>query len=186
MAEDGPEFFGEVGGVGAEEEDELLHGCFGAGLGATEFVGEFHESADGGVEAEFFDVFGDGFDRLMEEAFLGFGHRDVFDGGVDFHFVGEVFVGDHPPGAGEEAVDAFDAGHLPGFGGFEGAHEHFVEAEGVCAVLLDDVIGVDDVAAGFGHLLVVFAEDHALVDEFLEGLGFAEVAEVEEGFVPES
>lgn len=186
MAEGLPEVFGEVRRVGGEEENEGFHGRLGARLGAGEFVGEFHQPADGGVETEGFDVVGDRFDRLVEKAFLGLGHRDVFDGGVDFDFVGEVFVGDHPPGAGEEAVDPFDAVHLPGFGGIERAHEHFVEAERIGAVLLDDVIGIDDVAAGLGHLLVVLAEDHPLVDEFLKRLGAGEVAEVEEDFVPEA
>ena len=70
----------------------------------------------------------------------------------------------------QEAVDAFDALHPPGLGGLQRAHEHFVQPHRVGAVLLDDLVGIDDVAAGLAHLLVVFAEDHALIDELLERL----------------
>merc|ERR1719258_789368 len=52
-----------------------------------------------------------------------------------------------------------------------GAHEHLVQAHRVGAVLVDDVVGVDDVAAALAHLLAVLAQDHALVHELGEGLG---------------
>jgi hypothetical protein len=70
----------------------------------------------------------------------------------------------------EEAVHALHAVHLPRLDGVERAHEEFVETQAVRAVLVHDVVGVDHVAAGLGHLLVVLTEDDALVEEFREGL----------------
>jgi hypothetical protein len=97
-----------------------------------------------------------------------------------------ILIEEVSPDALEEAVDAFDAGGGPGFYLVEGAHEHFEEAEGVGAIFGDDVVGVDDVAAGFGHFLAVFAEDESLVDEFLERFVVGDEAAVEEDFVPEA
>ena len=51
---------------------------------------------------------------------------------------------------------------------------------------VDDVVGIDDVAAALRHLLVVLAEDHALVHELLERLGGADDAAVVEHLVPEA
>mmetsp|Transcript_21672 Transcript_21672/g.69794 ORF Transcript_21672/g.69794 Transcript_21672/m.69794 type:complete len:225 (-) Transcript_21672:1582-2256(-) len=85
-----------------------------------------------------------------------------------------------------EADDAGDLARLPGLDGVEGAHEHFVEPEGVGARGLDDVVGVDDVSPRLGHLLAVGAEDHALVDELLEGFLGRDDAGVEEDLVPEA
>ena len=46
------------------------------------------------------------------------------------------------------------------------ADEHDVQAHGICAVLIDDIIGVDDVAAGLRHLLAALAEDHTVLVRF--------------------
>ena len=180
-----PEFFGHVGREGGQQEDELFHRYAGALAGGGEVVREFHHSRDGGVERELGDIVGDCADRLMENAvFFGVG-RAVDDGCVEFDRLGAV-VNDQPPDAVEETVHAVDALHAPRFGGFERAHEHFVQPERVGAVFGDDGIGVDDVAAALRHFLVVFAEDHALVDELLERLGHADDAAVVKHFVPES
>ena len=48
------------------------------------------------------------------------------------------------------------------------------------------VVGVHDVAATLRHLLVVLAENHALVDELLKRLGHADDAAVVEHLVPEA
>jgi hypothetical protein len=82
-----------------------------------------------------------------------------------------LFLEGHAPDAGEEAGNAFDALHLPGFHLFERPHEHLVEAQRVGSVFFDHIVRVDHVAAGLGHLLAVLAEDQALVDQFLERLG---------------
>ena len=48
----------------------------------------------------------------------------------------------------------------------------------------DDVIGIDDVPAAFGHLLPVLPEDHALVVEAEEGLFAGNDPDVMEEFMP--
>ena len=47
----------------------------------------------------------------------------------------------------------FDGARVPGLGQLELAHEHLVEAHHVGAVVADDVVGVDAVHLGLGHLL---------------------------------
>ncbi len=51
---------------------------------------------------------------------------------------------------------------------------------------VDDRIGVDDIAAALRHLLVVLAEDHALVDELLKRLRHADDAAIVQHLVPEA
>ena len=148
-------------------------------------VREFHHPRDGGVERQLGDIIRDRADRLMEDAVFFAVRRAIDDRRVELHCFGAV-IDDEPPDAIEETEDAVDALHAPRLGGFERAHEHFVEAKRIGTVFGDDGIGVDDVAAALGHLLVVFAEDHALVDELLERLGRADDAAVEEHFVPEA
>ncbi len=193
VAEELPEFFGDVRSEWGEDEGEDFGvragqgGACGSVFGVV--VDPFHEGTEGGVEAEGFDVVGDFFECAVGD-FLAVGGRvgDVADvvGEAVVEFVVRVGVNDEAPGAGEEAVDAFDASGAPGFGLLQRAHEHFEAAEGVGAVVADDVVGIDDVAEGFRHFLAVFAKDEALVDEALEGLGGGEVAEVVKDFVPES
>lgn len=183
------ELFGEVGGEGVEDAQEVEEEVLRDFLGGSVGVHAFHHGGDGGVELEELDVFADLLDGLVSD----FGKRSS---GLTVSVRGHVrgcdrdgratdFVA-QAPDFGEEAGDAFDAFHGPRFDLFEGAHEHFVETEGVGAVEFDDFVRVDDVAEGLGHLLPVFAHDEALVDELFEGLVGAEVAEVVEDFVPEA
>ena len=86
----------------------------------------------------------------------------------------------------QEAPQAFDARGLPGLLAFQGPHEHLVQAHGIRPVTFDNVVGVDHVAAGLGHLLAVFAQDQALVDELLERLRLGDMAQVEHDLVPET
>jgi len=58
---------------------------------------------------------------------------------------GGVLVCGESPDFLEEALEADDVAGGPGFGCFEGAHVHFVEAEGIGAVVFDDFVGVDDI-----------------------------------------
>ena len=152
-----------------------------------EGVGADHHLRDGGVEAEFLDVLADLLDRLVHDAeqFL-VGAGDVLDLRGNLPGAVLLFLEGHAPDAGEEAGNALDALHAPGFHLFERAHEHFVEAQRVGSVFVDDVVRVHHVAAGLGHLLAVLAEDEALVDESLERLGRGDVAEIEEHLVPEA
>ena len=50
------------------------------------------------------------------------------------------------------------------------------EADGVGAVLLDDLDGVDDVALGLGHLLAVGVADEGVDVDVAEGNGVGERA----------
>ena len=63
------------------------------------------------------------------------------------------FVADEiAPDGVEEAGHADDVAGVPRLLRFQRAHVHFVQAEGVGAVVPDDVVGVDDVAAALAHL----------------------------------
>src|SRR5271167_809074 len=93
---------------------------------------------------------------------------------------------DGVPDALEEAFNALDSTRLPGLHLLEGAHEHLVDAQSVGAIRPHDVVGVDDVASGLAHLLAVFAENDALVNEFGEWLGVANHTEIEKDLVPET
>ena len=96
-----------------------------------------------------------------------------------------LLVHEQAPDAAEKAIDALDTLGAPRLHHLQRAHEHLVKAERVGAVLDENVVGVDHVAARLGHLLAVFAEDQALVDELEERLRGGDVAQVEEHLVPE-
>ena len=98
-----------------------------------------------------------------------------------------TFVGDRQaPNTGEKAVDTLHSLHLPWLHLFERAHEHLIKSQRVGSVFLHDIVGIDHVASGLGHLLPVLAHDQPLVDEFLERFGRANVAEIEKHLVPET
>ncbi len=97
-----------------------------------------------------------------------------------------LFVHEQAPDAAEETIHAFDALGAPRFGVRKRAHEHFVEPQGISAEFVHHVVGIDDVAARFGHFLVVFAEDKTLVDKFVKRLGCRDVTEVVKDLVPET
>ena len=97
-----------------------------------------------------------------------------------------LLVHEQAPHPAQETINALDAFGAPGLHHLQRPHEHLVEAEGVGAILGENIVGVDDVAARLGHFLAVFAEDQALVDELEEWLRRGDVAEVEEHLVPEA
>lgn len=194
FAEGGVDLFGEVWREGAEELEEGKEEVFGNFLCGGVSVGALHHGADGGVEAEGVDRFFDALDGLMGDFaqslhFLTVVRRCALGVG---HFSAElpvafgVFGAGDAPDFGEEAVDAFNAFHSPGFVLIKGTHEHLVEAEGVSAVIFDDVIRVDDITEGFGHFLSVLAHDETGGEVFFERFLGLEVAEVVEDFVPEA
>ena len=59
-------------------------------------------------------------------------------------------------------------GRAPWQAGFQRSHEHLVNAQSIRAVRCDDLIRIDDIAAGFAHLLIVLAQDHSLMEQLLE------------------
>ena len=147
-AELGVEFLGQVRRERVEDFEELNELGLGNCLSIRERIGADHHLRDRGVEAELFDVFADLLDGLVNDAlelFVGafLRLRRILNLGRNFAFIGDCDT----PDSREEAGHAFDALHLPGLHLFERAHEHFIEAQGVGAVVLHDVVGVDDVAA---------------------------------------
>src|SRR5260221_13519972 len=107
-------------------------------------------------------------------------------GQVLFKFGFTLFIDEQPPDAAEKPVNAFYAFGIPGLDHFERAEKHFEEPQRIRPVLLYHVVGIDDVAAGFGHFLAVLAKDQPLVDEFEKRLRGGDKTEVEEHFVPET
>ena len=96
------------------------------------------------------------------------------------------FVDGETPKSLKETGNTRDALGAPRLGSFERPEEHQVHAERVGAVVLDDGVGVDDVAAALGHLLAVFAHDKALVEELRERLRRREDANVVQEAMPEA
>ena len=117
----------------------------------VELVDHGHERSDSGIHLEAVDILSDLLDGLVDDGLVLGG--DFLVVGRDIHEV---------PAAVKEALGAFDGVVRPGDGLLEVADKHDVQAHGVRAVLRDDVVRVDDVAAGFGHLLAALAEDHAV------------------------
>ena len=98
----------------------------------------------------------------------GGGDGDVGGAGaVDVH---EEEAGGVPDLVGEGAV-AFGAGFVEGDVGAGAGLGGEGEADGVRAVLGDDLDGVDDVALGLGHLLAVGVADEAVDVDVAEGDG---------------
>ena len=232
VAEGAPDLLGEVRREGREQQAELRQRVAVQRLARLHDVAdEDHHGADGRVEGEAIDALADGGDRSVQEPTLAVAALPcrqlaqavgggLVVGGLERQSVRAL----------QEAVAAGDAVGLPRGAVLERAHEHLVEAHGVGAELLDDVVGVDDVAAALGHLVPLHvdgfagvldlplvaaggerldlggledhgaavgvaaavlgqvggAEDHALVDEALERLAGADVAEVEQDLVPEA
>ena len=53
-------------------------------------------------------------------------------------------------------------------------------------MLVDNVIGVDDVASALRHLLSITSQDHTLVHQLQEGLGVVKNTDIVENLVPEA
>ena len=112
-----------MGSHGREEEDGGLQGLAIPVLPLGELVLEDHQLADGGVVGEGFNVLGDLFDGLVEQALLVPGERRVVHLGCQGASVG---VDAHSPEAMEEAVDALHPLGGPGLHLPQGAHEHLI------------------------------------------------------------
>ena len=64
-------------------------------------------------------------------------------------------IDDHAPDSAQETIDAFDPAHAPRFGRFQRTHEHLVKPHAVGAVVSNDLVRSNDVAAALGHLVGV-------------------------------
>ena len=97
-----------------------------------------------------------------------------------------IFVHEQAPNARKKPRHPLHAAHAPRLHLFEWTHEHFVTTKGIRAVLLDHVIGIDDVAARLRHLLIVLTEDNALIDQALKRLRLRQVTKIKQHLVPEA
>mmetsp|Transcript_66760 Transcript_66760/g.161182 ORF Transcript_66760/g.161182 Transcript_66760/m.161182 type:complete len:863 (-) Transcript_66760:217-2805(-) len=183
-AEHLPDLLAQVRRERREQQGERAHRLGGQCLSRVErlqVVGIDHELRDRRVESHVVHVGRHLLDGLVHDLLRGLVH------GHALRRLAALRRGlAQAEGAPLEAHDARDLLRLPRLDCLERSHEHLVEAHRVGAVLLDDVVGVDDVASALGHLLAVGAEDHALVHQLLEGLGVLDQVEVEEHLVPEA
>src|SRR5207248_10013158 len=124
--------------------------------------------------------------RGVNQLELRFVGRDVLNARGQSPFAGLIFVHEQTPDAGEKTRKAFHAFHAPRLHLLERAHEHFVAAKGVRAVLGDDIEWIDDIAPALRHFAVVFAQDYSLVHQTLERLRFRNVAEIKKHLVPKA
>ena len=119
--------------------------------GGVDRIYQSHQGGYRGVELDVFDIAADLLDGAVE-LLLELGADDVLAGHELLHI---------PEALDELAAAAHGVG-APGCSLLKVADEHLVHTQGVGAVLFDDLVGVDDVAARFAHLLAVGAEDHAV------------------------
>ena len=115
-------------------------------------------------------------------------HREV----VDIIQLSGRFIRDHAF-ARDHAIDTFQplSGPIhalvaPWQRSFQRTHEHFIHAQRICTMACDKFIRVHDIAKGFRHLDPVGAENHALVEQFLERLVIGNHPAVMQYLVPES
>ena len=168
------DLLGDVGRHGVQQLDEHLHFAPGDASFGVEGVDQRHHLGDGGVVLHLLIVV-----------------RDLFDGEVHIvgHVLGNGFGIVHHfhqlPDPVQEPAAA--PGSLGGPGNFliEGAHEHLVQAEGVRTDFGHDFVGVNDVAPGFGHLLAVGAQDHAVAGALFVGLHGGHIALIVQEPMPE-
>ncbi len=176
-----PELLSEVRGKGSEQKDVGLEHRTRPNRFGGEARDALHEPGDAGIEPHLVEVVGDGPNGLVKEPRHSLGGRHVL------HRAKKVALGveEESPAPLEPASHAHHVPRGPGLHHLQGAHEHLVATEGICAVLPDDLVRVDHVASALGHLLPVLAEDETLVDEPREGLVRGHEAEIEEHLVPE-
>src|SRR4029079_6955941 len=99
-------------------------------------------------------------------------------GHVLFKFGFALLINEESPNAAQETIDALHTLGAPWLYHFEWSHEHFVKAEGVGSVLVQNIIGVDHIPARFRHLLPIVAQNQALVHQFEEGFGGGDMTEI--------
>mmetsp|Transcript_31925 Transcript_31925/g.93823 ORF Transcript_31925/g.93823 Transcript_31925/m.93823 type:complete len:419 (-) Transcript_31925:1231-2487(-) len=136
-----------------------------------------HESGYGSIEGHGIDVFRHLFHGLVHNL----GRFFVHIGALIFRSILDDVV--------KLVLEAYNSGHLfrlPWLNSLERSHEHLIHAQGVATLIVDNVIGIDNVAAALGHLLAIAAEDHALMNKLLERLGGGGITQVKEYLMPKS
>ena len=75
----------------------------------------------------------------------------ITDCGRNHHLIC-FWVHDHTPDTIQEIPDAADPGHCPRLGCLQGPHEHFIQSQGIGAVLTYNLVRINDVATTLRHL----------------------------------
>ena len=136
-----PQLLGHVGGKWVQQLQQQLV----LGLGRTPLIAQRvdvdHQLGNGGVGLQRVNVLAD----LLDGA-VGNGLQL----GADALAGNELLA--HRPDLIEEALAALDGGGVPRGGLLKVADEHLIQAQRVGTVLVDHIVGVDDVAEGLGHL----------------------------------
>ena len=86
----------------------------------------------------------------------------------------------------EEPLAALHRIVAPGSGLFKVTDEHDIHAHGIGAILCHHIVGVDHIAAGFGHFFAALAQDHAVAGAFVIRFFGRYHTEIIEEFVPET
>ena len=167
MAEQRPEFLGDVRRVGRHQDTKRLQDGTLAALGVREFVGADHERADRRIEGEALVVLLDFLDGLVQG--FPFGLCRFFSGNREVALSIKIEF----PELADEAGHALDAVSIPRFGHLHRTKEHLVHAQGVSAVFLHQVIGVLHIVFRLRHLLDLPATD--VLSVFEDELGVLEV-----------
>ena len=164
-----PQLFGEVRNERCDHAHHRVGNSSGGGaLVLGEFVVEFGDAGDRRIEAERVHVAADRVDGSVQRLVQGIRDIDVGDGDFARFFVDEV-----APDALEQTQGTNDRLGFPRPVLVDGAHEHFVEAQGVRAVVAIHVIGSDGVLEALAHLAVLAG--HRLTLEGVVIAGFNHV-----------
>ena len=86
----------------------------------------------------------------------------------------------------EEPAAALDGIVAPGSCTAVIAHEEDIDAESVCAVLLDNIQRIHDIALGFTHLVAVRSQDQSLSRTLHVRFGGVDFTDVIQEVMPES
>ena len=129
-----------------------MHRLARADLFLEKEIREFHHPGDGRVERHLLYVVGHDLDGLVQHAVLLGRGRGVLHGRIELHGFRAV-VDNQAPDAVQKVAHTAHAVHAPGFYGLQRAHEHLVQAQGVCPVFGHNLVGIDHVAAAFRHLV---------------------------------
>ena len=163
-----PELLRHVGGHRRQHEQQLFHAFApssavdgGGGPDPVQMVGQLHQRSHGGVELEPVQVVVTLAHRLMQQPG---GVADSVFVHVSAGQMLRVPDGDVPHPV-KPTGGSVDADIAPGPSLVPRADEHQEAAHRVGAQLADHVVGIHDVAPALAHLLVVFSQDDALVEQ---------------------
>ena len=169
-----PHLLAEVRCEGTEHPDEHGELILGDGANLKDLVEQTHHGGDRRVELHLLDVGGDLLEGLVE-------------GGLQ---LGIPFTASDQRGQiGDSLKEALTAAHgviRPGRSRTVITHKEDVDAEDVGAHIVHDVVGVNDVTAGLGHLLSVRSEDQTLSGTLGIRLSGGHEAEIVEEMMPEA